>query len=280
MVAFTASIPNSPTIINELYVFGDSLSDVGNVFNATGGFRPSSPPYFQGRYSNGLVWVEYLASELALNPKQNTNFAHGGATTGSTHINGIPDLLTQVDSFIKVHKQVDQNALYILWAGANDYLNGISNPSLSIGNVSKAIESLSKAGAKKFMVANLPDLGNLPVTRNTSYSKILSSATIAHNLGLAKSLDFLKNKLGHDTQMIELDVHFLYREAIANPAKFGFTNVTEACLKNVANFDNPDNFLFWDAIHPTTATHKLLAQAALKELKIKHSFPPLPEFLQ
>ncbi|KOP27494.1 GDSL family lipase [Hapalosiphon sp. MRB220] len=279
MVAFTTSISNFHTIINELYVFGDSLSDIGNVFNATGGFHPSSPPYFQGRYSNGLVWVEYLASELALNHQQNTNFAYGGATTGSGHINGIPDLLTQVDSFLKVHGQVDSNALYILWAGANDYLNGLNNPSLSIGNVSQAIESLSKAGAKNFMVANLPDLGNIPVTRKTSYSNILSSATIAHNLGLAKSLDVLKQKLGHDIQVIELDVHFLYREAIANPAKFGFTNVTEACLKNCANFDNPDNFLFWDSIHPTTAVHKLLAKAALKELKTKNSFPPLPEYL-
>lgn len=280
MVALTTSITNSHTSINELYVFGDSLSDIGNVFNATEGIHPSSPPYFQGRFSNGSVWVEYLASGLALTPKQNTNFAYGGATTGSGNLNGIPDLLTQVDSFIKLHQQVDRNALYILWAGANDYLHGMSNPSLSISNISQAIQSLAKAGAKKILVANLPDLGNIPATRNSPYSSILSSATIAHNLGMAKSLDILKQKLGHDTQMIMLDVHSLYKEAIANPTKFGFMNVTEACLNNLANCGNPDKFLFWDGIHPTTAAHQILAKAALKELKTTYSFPPLPELLQ
>ncbi|WP_180974951.1 SGNH/GDSL hydrolase family protein [Fischerella thermalis] len=270
MVALTTSITNSHTSINELYVFGDSLSDIGNVFNATEGFHPSSPPYFQGRFSNGLVWVEYLASGLALTPKQNTNFAYGGATTGSGNLNGIPDLLTQVDSFIKVYQQVDKNALYILWAGANDYLHGMSNPSLSINNISQAIQSLAKAGAKKFLVANLPDLGNIPATRNSPYSSILSSATIAHNLGLANSLDLLKQKLGHDTQMIMFDVHSLYKEAIANPTKFGFTDVTKACLNNLASCDNPDKFLFWDGIHPTTVAHRILAKAALKELKITY----------
>ncbi|WP_178379472.1 SGNH/GDSL hydrolase family protein [Fischerella major] len=268
MVALKTSITNSHTSINELYVFGDSLSDIGNAFNATEGFHPSSPPYFQGRFSNGLVWVEYLASGLALTPKQNTNFAYGGATTGSGNLNGIPDLLTQVDSFIKVYQQVDKNALYILWAGANDYLHGMSNPSLSINNISQAIQSLAKAGAKKILVANLPDLGNIPATRNSPYSGILSSATIAHNLGLANSLDLLKQKLGHDTQMIMFDVHSLYKEAITNPTKFGFTDVNTACLNNLASCDNPDKFLFWDGIHPTTVAHRILAKAALKELKI------------
>jgi phospholipase/lecithinase/hemolysin len=268
MVSLTTSITNFHNSINELYVFGDSLSDIGNVFNATEGFHPSSPPYFQGRFSNGLVWVEYLASGLALTPKQNTNFAYGGATTGSGNLNGIPDLLTQVDSFIKVYQQVDKNALYILWAGANDYLHGMSNPSLSINNISQAIQSLAKAGAKKILVANLPDLGNIPATRNSPYSSILSSATIAHNLGLANSLDLLKQNLGHDTQMIMFDVHSLYKEAIANPTKFGFTDVNTACLNNLASCDNPDKFLFWDGIHPTTVAHRILAKAALKELKI------------
>ncbi|WP_026734033.1 SGNH/GDSL hydrolase family protein [Fischerella sp. PCC 9605] len=266
MVALTASLQNSHTI-NEIYVFGDSLSDVGNVFNATGGIQPSSPPYFQGRFSNGPIWVEYLASGLALTPQQNTNFAYGGATTGSNSMNGVPDLLMQIDNFTKVHREVNPNGLYILWAGANDYLHGASNPSLSTGNLSKSIQSLSKAGAKKILVANLPDLGNIPATRNSPYSSILSSVTSAHNLGLTKFLDVLKEKLDDRTQIIELDVHLLYREAMTDPAKFGFTNVTGACLNNLAICDNPDKFLFWDGIHPTTAAHRILGEAALKELK-------------
>jgi phospholipase/lecithinase/hemolysin len=267
MTVFAPSILSAQKI-NQLYIFGDSLSDTGNIYRATGGVYPSSPPYFQGRYSNGLVWVEYLASGLKLTSEQRTNFAFGGATTGSSGMNGIPGLLAQVDNFTKAHPDINPNALYVLWAGANDYLYGTSNSTMPIENLSKAIQLLSTRGAKKILVANIPDLGKLPSTRYTANSNSLSQSAIAHNQSLAKSFEVLNDKLGHDTQIIELDVNSLYREAITEPAKFGFTNVTNACLNNnVAVCDNPDKFLFWDGIHPTTAGHRILAEAALKALK-------------
>jgi thermolabile hemolysin len=267
MVAILPSIQSSHKI-NELYVFGDSLSDVGNIFRATGGVYPSSPPYFQGRYSNGLVWVEYLTSELELTAKQNVNFACGGATTGSSGINGIPGLLTQVYSFTKTREQLNPDGLYIFWAGANDYIYGAANTAPPIENITQAIASLSLAGAKKFLVANLPDLGNLPATRNNSNSRALNSLTIAHNLGLEKSLDALKQKLGSGTQIINFDVNSLYKETFSNPEKFGLTNVTHACLSNISSGESADKFLFWDGIHPTTAGHKILATTARDTLKV------------
>ncbi|HEY9660166.1 MAG TPA: SGNH/GDSL hydrolase family protein, partial [Allocoleopsis sp.] len=87
--------------INTLYVFGDSLSDTGTVFRATGGLYPSDPPYFQGRYSNGRVWVEYLADYLAVD--RINNFACGGATTEGNATSLVPGLLSQVQSFTQNH---------------------------------------------------------------------------------------------------------------------------------------------------------------------------------
>jgi phospholipase/lecithinase/hemolysin len=63
------SVSNLSSDISELYVFGDLLSDTGNLFRATSeasgeGFPP--PPFFEGRYSNGELWVEGLASELGV----------------------------------------------------------------------------------------------------------------------------------------------------------------------------------------------------------------------
>ncbi|NJK53588.1 MAG: hypothetical protein HC936_13690 [Leptolyngbyaceae cyanobacterium SU_3_3] len=45
---------------SNLYVFGDSLSDVGNTLNATKSIfpLPDAPAYSPGRFSNGPVWVE------------------------------------------------------------------------------------------------------------------------------------------------------------------------------------------------------------------------------
>jgi phospholipase/lecithinase/hemolysin len=47
------------------YVFGDSLSDVGNVYLGSSGSEPASP-YVGGQFSNGPVWVQDLAARLGL----------------------------------------------------------------------------------------------------------------------------------------------------------------------------------------------------------------------
>ncbi|QSJ14523.1 hypothetical protein JYQ62_21710 [Nostoc sp. UHCC 0702] len=83
---------------------------------------------------------------------------------------------------------------------------------------------------------------------------------------MAKTLNLFHQQSGNNTKIIQLDVNSLYREAIDKPEKFGLTNVTKACVSNLATCDNPNKFLFWDGIHPTTAAHRILAEAALKAL--------------
>src|SRR5262249_22192134 len=56
----------SAAAYSQLIIFGDSLSDTGNAFLGTGQTIPPSPPYFQGHFSNGPVWVERLAEALDL----------------------------------------------------------------------------------------------------------------------------------------------------------------------------------------------------------------------
>ena len=84
MVALILSTPRSDSI-NELYVFGDSLSDMGTVFRMTGGMYQPNPTYYKGRYSNGRVWVEYLADRLKLPSDRVTNFAYGGVCYPGIH---------------------------------------------------------------------------------------------------------------------------------------------------------------------------------------------------
>jgi phospholipase/lecithinase/hemolysin len=264
LLAFMTSLVFSaqqPEPINELYVFGDSLSDVGTVFRATGGMYPPNPTYFQGRYSNGRVWVEYLADRLYLSSNQINNFACGGATTGSEGNSLVPGLLTQVQSFTQTHQQTNPKALYVLWAGANDYLQGTGAATIPVENVTKAIASLTGVGAKKILVANLPDLGQLPATRTSANSANLSALTQAHNQGLRRALKQLGQQYS-GLQIATLDANKLYRDAITNPATFGFTNVIGACLSGSRACGNPDQFLFWDSIHPTTAAHRVLGEAA------------------
>ena len=260
--------PNNAATRNfdQIYVFGDSLSDVGNVYKATQGQSPSSPPYYKGRYSNGPVWVEYLASNLKLTSTPETNFAFGGATTGESRSLPI-GLLAQIKTFTATHQSADPQALYIVWAGANDYLGGVTDTKTPINNLATAVKSLSAAGAKNIVVVNLPDLGQLPSTRNSRVAQTLNAVTRKHNTELARLLNNLHQQLNSDTKLIYLDANSLFNQAIKTPKKFGFKNVTQACFSQGRICNNPKEYLFWDGIHPTTIAHQLLVQSTFSDLK-------------
>ena len=84
-VAFaTAALAQNRTFTNQ-YSFGDSLSDNGNAFVASGGRAPGpNPPYVGGRWSNGPTFVELLGNSLAVgvaapaSVKSSMDFAFGG----------------------------------------------------------------------------------------------------------------------------------------------------------------------------------------------------------
>lgn len=278
--AFSASL--SSQSYDEIYVFGDSLSDVGNtsnVFETLTGEAFPPPPYFQGRASNGPVWVEYLGQELGLTPTlyidvatgaipaDGINFAFGGANTESSNTiepSLLPGLQQQIDNFT-ANTSADPDALYIVWAGANDYLSaGVTDPTEPVNNLSTAVSSLAEYGAEDIMVVNLPDLGKLPGTSdNSQNSTNLNALTEAHNSSLAANLDSLSQN--SDVNIIPLDVNSLFNEAIADPGAFGLKNVTDSCL--AVTCDNPDEYLFWDDIHPTTTAHQLVGELAVSALK-------------
>ena len=269
-VLFSLIFPQkaSAAIFSQIYTFGDSLSDTGNAYKATASQLPPSPPYFEGRFSNGPVWVEYLAKSLGL---KQTNFAIGGANTDSknTLIPGnplnLPGLEQQINNFTTANPTADKDGLYIVWAGSNDYLGGgVTNPTQPVTNLANAVTSLANVGAKNIMVVNLPDLGKLPGTSGDSQTSLgLSTLTGFHNSGLNTTLAALSQQPG--INIIPVDVNSLFNRAIASKEEFGFTNVTDSCL-NLATqtiCSNPDKYLFWDAIHPTTRVHSLIAETAL-----------------
>lgn len=257
----------------DVYVFGDSLSDTGNLFAATGRALPPSPPYSEGRASNDRLWIEYLADDLGATT---TNYAFGGATTSSdnTFVPGLIGLEQQITNFQTTNSFANPEALYVVWAGANDYLGaGATDPSVPVGNLASSITTLAEYGAENFLVVNLPDLGKLPATNSSDFSSSLSALTAAHNTGLDTALNSLS--LGYDINIYDVDVSSLFAEAIATPASFGFTNVTDACLNltAVSICSNPNEYLFWDDLHPTTAAHELIGDLATERLNSQ----PIPE---
>ncbi|BDI17260.1 esterase [Nostoc cf. commune SO-36] len=291
-VLFSFMLPTkaSAASFDQLYIFGDSLSDQGNVFNATEETFPPRSSYFEGRFSDGPLWVDYLASQLGLKPTlltdidfttipptpvptQGINFAFGGASSGLGNAlvpdPRLPGVLKQVLGFaetLKTNNQTaDPDALYTLWGGANDFF--FINPKDSatpINNISLALNTLVEIGAKNILVFNLPDLGKVPAATIGRNPTTLSQSTSDFNLGLATTVSALSKN--PDLNIIPIDIYSLFNQA----SELGITNAKESCLSRLDICKPGDNkFLFWDDFHPTTGVHKAIADAALAAIDAK-----------
>lgn len=261
---------------SHILVFGDSLSDTGNYYRLSGGSPP--PPYAAGRFCNGPIWVEYLAASLGMEYQLADNFAVGGATTGTLNSNDgfagkeYPGLLDEVASFTaRSPVREPGRALYVVEAGANDFFvalaTGTSPATLigtGVGNTISAIQQLRGAGARFILVMNVPDLGVTPMARSLAEGGplMLSQLSAAYNQALDLALDQLA-QAGIPT--MRLDAFAVLDEMANKPADYGFSNVTLPFLLAPPG-TNPDEFLFWDPVHPTTGAHEVLAQEALEQL--------------
>ena len=290
LVLFSFILPSKADAasFSKFFIFGDSLSDAGNVYNGTFKQIPASPPYFEGRFSNGNIWTDYLGEQLNLkpslltslattSPSEGINFAIGGSKSGQGNsfvpFLPLPGVLEQVklltNPLPNLNTKLDSNALYAIWGGANDYLNaGLTDTNQTVNNLTSAVGLLTQAGAKNIMVLNLPDLGKTPQALNTGTSSSLTALTEKHNATLESALiPFSSNP---ELNIIPVDVKNLSDEIFANPQAFGVNNVTQACLTtNLSVCNDPSGFLFFDNVHPTTNFHNLIAKRASSAINYK-----------
>ena len=245
-----------------------------------------------------LVTPTPIENVLNTVPEGGLNLAFGGATTGSTNTvdlveRELPALQDASDSqpgqislLSDFTYLVDSQALYILWFGANDYLPTTSddfdpfdNPESTVNNIANALTRLVELGATDILIPNLPLLGSLPRANNldpffrtvpNDTAEQLNLLTVAHNQLLSTTLEDLSIKFGKEVNLIPLEIDLLFNQTITqfqnNPDESPFTNITNVCLLNPACI-NPDQFLFWDGIHPTSKTHKIIAEFAFKTLQ-------------
>lgn len=268
LLLVVAAMPSAQGALTSLTVFGDSLSDTGTmagVLEALGQPSVTPPPYYDGRFSNGPVYAERLGFPLASALLDGgTNYAVGGAMTAS-HVGG--PLLTALSLEGQLARfrtdgggVADPDELFILWIGGNDVrhaaLGGDSLAGIDIlGDALEVVEfallDLQQMGARRILVPNLPDLGRTP--EFTGDPALAASLSAYWNAGLA---DLVARNGSADLNLF--DVNALFEELLADPAAYGLTNTTEQALLNPGA--DPDQFLYWDDIHPTARVHALLAQ--------------------
>lgn len=279
---------------HRIVAFGDSLSDSGNAFvllrqveTPPFALIPDAP-YARGglHFSNGRTWVEDLAETLRLHlstgpalavPRVFSNYAVGGGRARP----GQPfDLTTQVGLFLHdFHGGAADDALYVVFIGANDVRDALSalavdpTGATSFGILNAALTAvrdnltvLASQGARHFLIGNVPNLALLPAVRlqGPAAQGAAQALVAAFNNGLTATLNGLQVVL--PVSFARLDVFATLNRVVADPAAAGLTNVQDPCITpdtKIRPFcERPDDYLFWDGIHPTRAGHAILAQDA------------------
>ncbi|MBA3850355.1 MAG: hypothetical protein C0502_10240 [Opitutus sp.] len=259
------------------YFFGDSLTDSGNLFTLTG--QPPAP-YYNGRFSNGPTYAEYLAPGLLPSvtaPAGSTklNFAFAGATaTGTTPVPA--SLAVQVAAYQARGIAANPNGLYVLLAGANDLLNAIQVPAnqnaTAMTNtgvaastaVSSAVQSLAGLGAKNILVLNLPDISKtarFTTGSGASGALFMQNGVLAYNRDIATRIGQLA--LPADVKVTVFDLGAVFDGILANASRFGFSVTNREYLGTLLAGGNPgdvNGYIFWDGIHPTTRAQAIFAQ--------------------
>ncbi len=261
---FSFILPNICFGFSAIVSFGDSLSDTGNVYNATSGLQPAFPEYFNGRYSNGPVWVEYLADKYSADL---FNYAYGGATTSGYGLKGVPGLDLQVSLFDSSGFSNYDDVLFTVWAGPNDFFQGSVDFVTSVDNIIAAIQVLQDDfGALHILVPNMPDLGMTPgaLLEDPAVRAGLTALTNGFNFYLHEELAKLTLATIYemDTQQILYDM----------AGTFG--NATEGCylVNGFSAWGFAGDYLFWDEVHPTTAAHIVLADFAAASVPVPGAF--------
>ncbi len=285
-----------------IVVFGDSLSDVGNdayLSNAKYGFSAQVPGpltgYTNGRFTDGTdtlpaahnyngVWVEQLAAQLAAKPAVTAslnggrNYAYGFATTNTgtvpfTYGPGnalsftVNNMGQQLQDYLATKPTVNSSTLFVVWGGANDLLNATSTNDIVAAATREVgiVQQLIAAGATDILVPNLPPLGLIPRLNGSAAAAAQATAAAqGFNQTLAAGLAQVQAAAGTSVRLYQLDIYTLFNTVVGPPVGYGFANVKSSSQGNATV--NPDTYLFWDDLHPTTYGHSLIAAAALRTL--------------
>jgi phospholipase/lecithinase/hemolysin len=262
---------------SSLYVFGDSLSAMSG-----GGFQYPPPPgvtatnYWNGRFSNGQVWVEYLAALENIPFSTNTDFSNFGDDSSEVYLNLV---------YGNYYPPKDiATSLYILWPACSDcFLLALFDGTNSwtddiqteMTNISDSVDILYQQGVRTLVMPNAVDISTVPfftktlpaLTSNTvavaPYLAAARAGVIQYNTALASNINYLGAKYPALTLRAP-DFYSQLNYIIAHTSAYGITKTNIDVLEDSAladkSFTGPGaNYLFWDYLHPTTKVHSIIA---------------------
>jgi outer membrane lipase/esterase len=303
---FSASGHANP-LFTDIVAFGDSLSDGGNVYYLTStnpAYHPDPPPslgspsfsaYYNGRTTNGPNWVDQLADKLSLPRPQasltgGTDYAYASAQSGpGTSVRypsptyppnpplTVPNVGAQIQAFAAARGTFQPTDLVTLWVGADDLLKGATSASAIVGvvnNIVADIRSLNGLGANTIIVPNQIDFSLTPTSRlpGNPPPSAFRALSIFFDTTLATALNGLQADPTISARIVPVDIFSAAEAVAANPAAFGFTNITDPALtfdpttETFSEVPDVNDYLWYDSIHPTSLGEAIATDAAFTAL--------------
>jgi|GEM_PF-1406532 len=280
--------------ITRLVIFGDSLSDPGNLHKITNGLFIPTRVFYKSRFSNGPLWTDYTSMALGWKTE---NYAVGGAETGSNIKRDkitIPSLLEQISENKSVLKTSDFAAtLVVIWIGPNNYFNkGIKaqdanqNPIAetlnkqvtdAIEDLQEAIEKLKSIGFRQFVIGTMPELGGInrsPKDPPKPSDATLFAATAAHNQALRGMIKDLQ-KTDPELNLSIFQAFEINQKTNESPKNYGFNRLDIPCYIGSlqGKFEggkrfctDPSAFKYWEYVHPNSKMHCYFASQFLADI--------------
>lgn len=272
--------------INSLLLFGDSYFDTGAgnaVAESLGQPLVSpTPPYFDGRHSNGPIWIDYTSQLLDLPVK---DFAVAGAETGSGNQSNalLGGLFQEIGRYEATSTFIPPKTLVIVDGGGNDYFNLLNFPSeltpeglaatteQAIENLSVVFTDLLTLGAKKTVMWNLGDMGMLPLFTDptlglTILAPFYTAASNVFDTALLELIQQVNLQAPGHHRVFYFDARAVFNE-IAAELKAQGVNLTQHTLTTlpdgttIVTGPQPEDLAFYDQVHPTTLVWQMFANS-------------------
>ena len=282
---------------NNSFVFGASLSDVGNVAQYLG--LPAGSSFTT---NPDPLAVEIIAQTFGAPGRHSLaggpNYAWSGACVRPEGpcLNPVPTITEQIDQHLSSRPggRADPDALYFIWAGLNDINDALILDSANAQTHTLAaatahvaqIRHLQEAGARYIVVPNLPDLSVIPFAANLppATRAALTALSAAYNEVVYTGLR------ARGDGIVPINILALTEEIFESPQTFGFTNVRETACPLNANpltdrspvslvcgpegsgypktYDPGANqrYLFADDKHPSGAAHAIIGSVVTSTL--------------
>lgn len=257
-----------------LVIFGDSLSDNGNYYRYSKHRIPAAHSYYQGRYSDGPIWVDELTQLVSAQskcPARVLDYAFGGATVLKNQSDHFT-LRQEMDSYVLSHPKISPRDTMIIWIGANDYLAEPEAKDKLVKAVFRQyqcdLKRLIQRGARRIILMSLPDLGLTPMAHHLDWTSNLSWLSSRHNQRLQQMLQSMQKRYPSVTWTY-IDIEPLLRDMIRQPHRYGLNNTQESCIQDTPKHSSRldcHRYLFIDKIHPTTRAHHFIARTVFRHL--------------